>query len=110
MKFLITTLEIYQKVFWDLDDEVAKLINERQLKSFLQKWNKVVEQITKIHQKLDDAKRLTRNISIEKWRIDHHRSQFSQAFSGFLQNLVLSAVVRRLFNKKKKNLKGFPKS
>jgi hypothetical protein len=78
MKFLITTLEIYQKVFWDLDDEIAKLINERQLKSFFQKWNKVVKQITKIHQKLDDAKRLTRNISIEKWRINHHKSQFFQ--------------------------------
>jgi hypothetical protein len=65
MKLLITTLEIYQKVFWNLNDEVAKLIIERQLKSFLQKWNKIVQQITKIHQKLDDVKKLTSNISLE---------------------------------------------
>jgi hypothetical protein len=37
LKLPTTVLETYQKVFWNLDDDVAKLINERQLKSFLQK-------------------------------------------------------------------------
>jgi cell fate (sporulation/competence/biofilm development) regulator YmcA (YheA/YmcA/DUF963 family) len=60
-----TAIETYQRVFWDLDEELADLIREKQRISFLQRWNTAVEQIVKIHKKLDDVKTFVDNSQIE---------------------------------------------
>jgi ribosomal protein L4 len=60
-----TTIETYQRIFWNLNEELADLIKTKQLISFLKKWNTTVKQVVKIHEKLDDVKIFIENSQIE---------------------------------------------
>jgi ribosomal protein L4 len=64
LKLMSTAIETYQRVFWDLNEELVDLIKTKQLISFLKKWNTTVKQVVKIHKKLDDVKTFVENSQI----------------------------------------------
>jgi hypothetical protein len=65
LKLTSTTIETYQRIFWNLNEELADLIKTKQLISFLKKWNTTVKQVVKIHKKFDDVKTFVENLQIE---------------------------------------------
>jgi hypothetical protein len=65
LKLMSTAIEIYQRVFWNLNEELADLIKTKQLISFLKRWNTTVKQVVKIHKELDDVKTFVENSQIE---------------------------------------------
>jgi hypothetical protein len=65
LKLMNTAIETYQRIFWNLNEELADLIKTKQLISFLKRWNTTVKQVVKIHKKLDDVKTFVENSQIE---------------------------------------------